>query len=157
LHIEPCGQGLLLLFVRRRCRPPSVRRELISPSHPPFHRSRPSVDNLSLISVLFKRGTDGFLLRQTGAASRLIWTKLLPLCSVQGQGSMICDRWERCCRGICRVCHQWWGSPLLLYPRGGLTFDALALLRRPQGVRGNASQVLHSFPGAMLKLEDVVE
>jgi len=91
----------------------------------------------------------------------LIWSEQiccqLPLCSVQGQGSMICDRRERCCRGIRRVCHQWWGSPLLLYPRGGLTFDALALLRRPQGVRGNASQVLHSFPGTMLKLEDVVE
>ena len=44
----------------------------------------------------------------------LIWSEQiccqLPLCSVQGQGSMICDRRERCCRGIRRVCHQWWGA-----------------------------------------------
>ena len=33
--------------------------------------------------------------------------------------------------------------------------DGLALLRRPQGVRGNAYLVLHSFSGAVLKLEDV--
>jgi len=34
--------------------------------------SRPSINNLSLISILFERGTDGFFLRPTATASYLI-------------------------------------------------------------------------------------